>query len=1024
MLLNRFKKNKLMVVLALTIMMLFSFGQGAVFAADSASEEVKGEKPFPSPAPATRSLLALQNGTIGNDNVQAKIGSDGRFNAGLKELGRDNWFNMIYAWPSDPWSSFTSLKVDGIDKVFGNTNDGQFVQIPRNMNDFTNEAIWKTGDVSVKQVVQAGLNPATGIDDAIQIKYVLTNTGANNHEVGLRIMFDTMVNGNDSAPFRVPSETGMESINYEKDYLGDQVPAFWQVFQTFDNPDISAQYTMRGRNATPPDRFSIARWGNIDNTMWDYNINPGSYTGDSAVGMWWNPVTIAPGETKTIITYYGRPGVGGNDTLVLSGRQRIPYEEWSTTPFNIIAYLHNNTGSMLNGTRLEIIPGPGINLVNHDASHAIGQVMIGDTTQTTWSIQPNQAGIHNLTVNAYQEGNPIPFATAQYGIEALEPVVPPNISLVGNSGIANDGTPIAGRLGPLTINAEFANPPALGVTLIATDANGDRYEQQMTSADGVHWTHKFTPSSVGLWESPMSIQMIPLYAGGNGAPLTFNVILIDPSGYVFNATQGEGWRLPDATVRLQYFDPALQAWVNMSEDAYSGRMSPINNPQLTGEDGRYAWDVAAGQYRVVVNRVGFDSMTSNPVDVPPEVTDLNIGLTPNDLIAPSISYSGVAGGQTYVDPVSLQVSATDATSGLRSLAYSINGAPEVKADGGAATVDFAAVGAYVVNFSAVDYAGNSVTESVSFNINAGAQTGFKINVPGLAGIRAELLNPQTNAVVASSDWGSESVMIKDVTGLFKIRVTHNNPAFNVPISYTTPVPVNVTNGGEYTINPVNIVVPPFKNAPGIPAEVAAEVMFNNQVINAPITVSTTTGGAIKVLPLNSGKYQVQLKYRAENSNANIIFTEGTNTSGNAVYTVKAPGLFQIKAELLNPESNAVVAASAWGNGSATVTSLPGDYILKVTRKHPGFDNPVAFTVPGVVSVKNGGSATILPILVKIPALVITPETPKTFYGQVFYNDMSADVKQLFLPFVGGSFKELPLNDDQYEVRLTYDPIIR
>ena len=119
----------------------------------------------------------------------------------------------------------------------------------------------------------------------------------------------------------------------------------------------------------------------------------------------------------------------------------------------------------------------------------------------------------------------------------------------------------------------------------------------MTSSNGVDWTHTFTPNNEGLWGSPMTIQIIPRYADRTGDPLEFPIVLIDPSGFIFNEEKGEDWKLPGATVVLQYFDPLLETWVNMSEEAYPGRMSPITNPQTTGGDGRYAWDAAEGTYQ-------------------------------------------------------------------------------------------------------------------------------------------------------------------------------------------------------------------------------------------------------------------------------------------------------------------------------------------------------------------------------------------------------------------------------------------
>jgi hypothetical protein len=57
-------------------------------------------------------------------------------------------------------------------------------------------------------------------------------------------------------------------------------------------------------------------------------------------------------------------------------------------------------------------------------------------------------------------------------------------------------------------------------------------------------------------------------------------------------------------------------------DASGGRA-----PQTTGSDGRYAWNVVAGQYLVEVSIAGCSPATSETVSVPPPVTDLNVGLT-------------------------------------------------------------------------------------------------------------------------------------------------------------------------------------------------------------------------------------------------------------------------------------------------------------------------------------------------------------------------------------------------------------
>lgn len=702
-------------------MAFFTLLQSVAFGEEQPVQSAEKQKPFPSESQNSRmSLLSsVYPGNIGNDFVQAQVGSDGRINAGLKELNTENWYNIIYSWPSSPGTSFTTLKIDGQDLIYGNYPDGQFTLAPTNNQDNTvNESVWKSGDITVKQVLQPGLNPATGLLDALQMKYIITNTGDQNHEVGLRMMFDTMVDSNDRAPFKVPHKTGVESVDYERDYVGEDVPAFWQVFNNFDNPDISAQYSMRGTGISTPDRFTIANWGGITGTRWDYSISPGSYTGDSAVGMWWNPKTLAPGDQKIITTYYGRPGVGGDQALVLSGRQRLTYEEWSSASFNLISYFTNSTSSTLNNVRLVLEADPGITLMDNESEHQIGTIDSRATTQSSWSLQPNTHGKHRITVKAYADGVDEPFAIAEYEVEALEPVVPPNISLGGNNGTSSDGTPIAGRVTPLTISASFDDPRAVGVTLRATDADGDTYETELDSTNSVDWTHTFTPSAVGLWETPLTIQVTPRYADGTtGGVQEFPIVLIDPSGFIYNNVKGEDWKLPGATVVLQYFDTEIDTWVNMSEEAYPGRMSPITNPQITGQDGRYAWDAAEGTYRVVVSRPGFETTISREVVIPPPVTDLHVALTPTDDVYPTITSDGVSDGVTYADPVNITFSSTDNEAGVRYITYKIDNNSVVTIDDDSVSLPAVdSAGIHTVILTATDHAGNESVEEITFEI--------------------------------------------------------------------------------------------------------------------------------------------------------------------------------------------------------------------------------------------------------------------------------------------------------------------
>ena len=58
------------------------------------------------------------------------------------------------------------------------------------------------------------------------------------------------------------------------------------------------------------------------------------------------------------------------------------------------------------------------------------------------------------------------------------------------------------------------------------------------------------------------------------------------------------------------------------------RIDPPVNPQFTDDQGHYGWDVALGCWFVVVSAPGYVTKISPAVGVPPEVTDLDVYLTP------------------------------------------------------------------------------------------------------------------------------------------------------------------------------------------------------------------------------------------------------------------------------------------------------------------------------------------------------------------------------------------------------------
>lgn len=113
--------------------------------------------------------------------------------------------------------------------------------------------------------------------------------------------------------------------------------------------------------------------------------------------------------------------------------------------------------------------------------------------------------------------------------------------------------------------------------------------------------------------------------GANGFPLDcvwgFDPdYYIDPSGYIFEGTESNLLEGVKATV--YYLDTASGEWVQWDSEAHGE--GP--NPNISGADGKYGWDVLIGKWKVVFEKDGYYTVESIELDVPPAHLDVNMSM--------------------------------------------------------------------------------------------------------------------------------------------------------------------------------------------------------------------------------------------------------------------------------------------------------------------------------------------------------------------------------------------------------------
>jgi len=243
---------------------------------------------------------------ISNEYLSIMVGSNGRVVSGVASTAGSPKSAITEGWDANNpefWTGYTTVRVDETDFAYGDS--GTAVKAPTNGPDLSNESIWQVGDIQVKQTLQI-VGSSTGQTDTGMYKYTVTNTGTTSHQVGIRTMMDT-------AEILGPAGTTMRVYQSEAwvdvrgaDFLGQSVPQYWQVSLANGN---TAYGTLVGGGASTPDRvafygvhrmlFGGGSWG-----FWNWNVGYGPAFVPMA-GIFWNPATLGPGQSRDYVTFYG-----------------------------------------------------------------------------------------------------------------------------------------------------------------------------------------------------------------------------------------------------------------------------------------------------------------------------------------------------------------------------------------------------------------------------------------------------------------------------------------------------------------------------------------------------------------------------------------------------------------------------------------------------------------------------------------------------------------------------------------------
>ena len=285
-----------------------------------------------------------------------------------------------------------------------------------------------------------------------------------------------MLGSNDGAPLRMMGQ----DVLYDSSFLKFEMPDYWQAFDTLTNPRVISQGTIRAPGLTPPDRIVVSNWGTLADNPWHVPlqtgrpfVREGEMELDSAVALYWNPVTLAPGETKTYATMYGLGGITrtiGDLALGLTS----PTEIEAASEFTIVAYVQNTRGVIRNLDLVLEMP-PGFEIIRMPSDLHRDTLEYMDTFQVAWRVKsPDRGGTGNFVVRAFVGGEQV--AQVFRSITVKAPVLDVIVDLPKEIPIRD------GRFDPVPVRVRISNVGdvrALGPYILLT-------------LDGLEWSSSQT----------------------------------------------------------------------------------------------------------------------------------------------------------------------------------------------------------------------------------------------------------------------------------------------------------------------------------------------------------------------------------------------------------------------------------------------------------------------------------------------------------------------------------------------------
>jgi len=338
---------------------------------------------------------------------------------------------------------YTTVRVDDTNTVYGDPDGGGWIIAPYasdkevgNYIGYPAESYHSGFYVNSQYRVEEGNIFAQFkmaiIRDQVRFEVYLRNDDTAPHNVGLRHCCDSTTNGIlDSISY--PYIPGRGIVMAETSLTGSDIPDYFEMYDNPTNPEVALRNTLKSEDATPPDRVAIGWWLSMQANDWDYTPIPDRLVTDYGWTLWWDPVLLNPGESRTIVTYWGMAAASSSWTsttgvqgsivrqdpfcVAVQGPRALPinYETNLTpeamlqsNPFKIKAYIYNLFQDItLTNLNVHLTLPQGLEIVSGSAMQEILAIPPeSEAVPVVWEVKANGTTSGNLEYMVSVSGTP------------------------------------------------------------------------------------------------------------------------------------------------------------------------------------------------------------------------------------------------------------------------------------------------------------------------------------------------------------------------------------------------------------------------------------------------------------------------------------------------------------------------------------------------------------------------------------------------------------------------------------------